>query len=406
MGGLRSSGVTVFAGDDTGLGRLTVARSLAAAMLVSVMLAAPIGLGCSSKPLLPARTVSGTEPAITPPANLSSIPSDVGKDDSANLTGAGATFPGPLDTRWVSDYKTGVARGVEVNYQAIGSGGGIQQITQGTVDFGASDAPMTDTEMEKAAGIQHIPTVLGAIVITYNLPNISQPLLLDGDTIAKIYLGTIKNWDDPAIASQNPGVSLPADDIVVIHRSDGSGTSYVFTDYLTHVSADWKAKVGTSKNPQWPKGIGGQGNDGVTQQVKQNRNSIGYVELIFADTNHLPMAQLKDRAGDYVTASTASASLAASGITLPEDYRVSIVDSPAKGAYPIASFTYILLYRDQPDAKKGNALVDLLWWATHDGQKTAPELDYAPLPAEAVRAIELTLATRITSHGQPLLVAP
>jgi phosphate transport system substrate-binding protein len=265
---------------------------------------------------------------------------------------------------------------------------------------------MTDKETQKAAGIQHIPTVLGAIVITYNLPGVNESLRLDGDTVAKIYLGGIKKWDDPAIASQNPGISLPDDDIVVIHRSDGSGTSYVFTDYLSHVSAGWKERVGTSKNPQWPKGIGGQGNDGVTQQVKQNRNSIGYVELIYADTNHLPMAQLKDRAGDYITASTQSASLAASGIDLPADYRVSIVDSPAKGAYPIASFTYILLYRDQPDAAKGKALVDLLWWAVHDGQKTAPQLDYAPLPAAVVRAVELTLATRITSDGQALLVAP
>lgn len=385
--------------------RPPAAKLIAVALVVLVSLALAAA-GCRTKPLLPSRTVSGTEPAITPPANLSSIPSDVGKDNSARLTGAGATFPGPLYTRWFSDYKDHVAPDVQVNYQAIGSGGGIQQITQGTVDFGASDAPMTDREMEKAAGIQHIPTVLGAIVITYNLPGVGSALRLDGETVAKIYLGDIRKWDDPAIASLNPGVSLPHEDIVVIHRSDGSGTSYVFTDYLSHVSADWKDRVGTSKNPQWPRGIGGQGNDGVTQQVKQNKNSIGYVELIYADTNHLPMAQLKNRSGDYVAPSTQSASLAASGIVLPADFRVSIVDSPAKGAYPIASFTYILLYRDQPNASKGKALVDLLWWAIHDGQKTAPELDYAPLALDIVHAVELTLATRITSHGQALLVAP
>jgi phosphate transport system substrate-binding protein len=355
-------------------------------------------------------TAAATKGATTPVAGTtstggSSIPSDVGKSDKAKLTGAGATFPNPLYTRWFSDYKSSVASGVEVNYQSIGSGGGIKQITEKTVDFGASDAPMSDDEMSKAAGVQHIPTTLGAVVITYNLDGVSAPLKLDGDTIAKIYLGKITKWNDPAIAGQNSGVTLPSSDITVVHRSDGSGTTFVFTDYLSHVSADWKDGPGTSKNPQWPVGLGGQGNEGVSQQIKQNKNSIGYVELVYTQQNNLPAAQVKNKSGDYVTPSTDSTSLAASGVTIPADYRTSIVDSPTKGAYPIASFTYILLYKAQTDATKGKALVDLLWWAIHDGQKTTTELGYAPLPKEVVAMVEKTLTTDITANGQPILKA-
>jgi len=332
-----------------------------------------------------------------------SIPSDVGKDDNAKLTGAGATFPTPLYTRWFSDYNQKVAKGVEVNYQSIGSGGGVQQIIAKTVDFGASDAPLSDAELSKAAGIQHIPTTLGAVVITYNVDGLSAPLKLDGDTISKIYLGTIKNWSDPAIASQNAGASLPDADIVVVHRADGSGTSFVFTDYLSTVSSEWKDKVGTSKNPQWPVGLGGQGNEGVSQQVKQNKNSIGYVELVYTKQNNLATARVKDRSGEYITPSSESTSLAASGVTIPADYRTSIVDSPTKGAYPISSFTYILLYKSQSNKTKGKALVDMLWWAIHDGQATTTELGYAPLPASVVTSVEKTLTTDITSADAPLL---
>ena len=290
-----------------------------------------------------------------------------------------------------------------MNYQSIGSGGGIQQITAKMVDFGASDAPMSDDEMSKASGIQHIPTTLGAVVITYNIDGLSAPLKLDGDTIAKIYLGKITKWNDSAIADQNPGVSLPSSGISVVHRSDGSGTSFVFTDYLSHVSDDWSNGPGTSKNPQWPVGLGGQGNEGVSQQVSQNKNSIGYVELVYTKQNNLPAAQVKNKSGDYVAPSTESTSLAATGISIPDDYRTSIVDSPAKGAYPISSFTYILLYKNQSDATKGRALVDLLWWAIHDGQATTSELNYAPLPKDVVAKVEATLTTDITSGGQPLL---
>ena len=382
---------------------------VAALAVASIAMAA---CGSSTSNADKTATASAKQPAATKAAasvtttSGAAIPSNVGKDDKAQLTGAGATFPNPLYARWFSDYKASIAPGVEVNYQSIGSGGGVKGITEKTVDFGASDAPLSDDELAKAAGVQHIPMTLGAVVMTYNLDGVSAPLKFDGDTIAKIYLGTITKWNDAAIAAQNAGVTLPSADIVVVHRSDGSGTSFVFTDYLSHVSADWKAGPGTSKNPQWPVGLGGQGNDGVTQQVKQNKNSIGYVELLFAKTNNLPTAQVKNKSGEYVTPSSESTSTAAVGVTLPDDYRISIVDSPTKGAYPISSFTYILLYRNQTDAAKGKALVDLLWWAVHDGQKTTTELNYAPLPKDVVTKIEKTLTTDITSGGQVLLKAP
>ena len=395
-------------------GRPLLALAAAAAIVAALTLSA-CGSSTSDKDKTATAAAKQPTAAVTKSASAStatssgtsttgiSIPSNVGKDDKAQLTGAGATFPNPLYTRWFSDYKSSIATGVEVNYQSIGSGGGVKQITEKTVDFGASDAPLSDAELTKAAGIQHIPTTLGAVVMTYNLDGVTAPLKLDGATIAQIYLGKIKKWNDPAIAGQNSGVTLPSADIVVVHRADGSGTSFVFTDYLSKVSGDWESGPGTSKNPQWPVGLGGQGNDGVTQQVKQTKNSIGYVELLYAVTNKLPQADIKSKTGDYVAASSASTSLAASGVTLPADYRISIVDSATKGAYPIASFTYILLYKDQKDAAKGKALVDLLWWAIHDGQKTTTELNYAPLPADVVTSIEKTLTTDITSGGQPLL---
>jgi phosphate transport system substrate-binding protein len=358
----------------------------------------------------PAATSAATKPAGTAAASSTAgsgnvtIPTDVGKDDSAKLTGAGSTFANPLYTRWASDYKSKVASGVEINYQSVGSGAGIQQLTAQTVDFGASDAPMTDAEAAKAAGpVQHIPTALGAVVITYNVAGVAQPLKLDGDTIAKIYLGKITKWNDPAIAGQNAGVTLPSAEIVVVHRSDGSGTSFIFTDYLSKVSADWNAGPGTSKNPQWPVGLGGQGNEGVTQQVKQNKNSIGYVELGYAQNNNLPYAQAKNKSGEYITPTADSTSLAATGVSIPADYRVSIVDSPTKGAYPIVGFTWIIMYKDQKDATKAKALADWLWWAIHDGQSVEASLGYAPLPADVVKALEKTLTTDVTSGGAPLL---
>jgi phosphate transport system substrate-binding protein len=363
---------------------------------------AQAGAQTSPAPTNAAATPSGTG-SVTP----ISIPADVGKDDTASLTGAGSTFAAPLYSRWGIDYKANVSSGVQVNYQSIGSGGGINALKDGIVDFGATDAPMTDADIAKAKGpVQHIPTALGAIVITYNLPGLSQPLRLDGDTIARIYLGKITKWNDSAIAGQNQGAKLPDADIAVVHRSDGSGTSFIFTDYLSSVSADWKDAVGTSKNPSWPIGLGGQGNEGVSQQVKQNENSIGYIELGYAQTNKLPLASIKDQGGDYVQPTTDSTSLAASGVAIPEDYRVSIVNSPSKGAYPIAGFTWIVLYKEQTDAAKAKALVDFLWWGIHDGQRVEPSLGYAPLPKDLVTSIEKTLTTNITVHGEPVLRAP
>ena len=394
----------------SGQGKARRAVLLAAAAAACAVAFAACGSGTSSADktsTAAAGRPAATQPAGTPAAGQSpapggTIPSDVGKQDKANLTGAGSTFAAPLYTRWFSDYQSSVASGVQGNYQAIGSGAGIQNITKKIVDFGASDAPMTDSEMSKAPGIQHIPTALGPVVITYNVDGVSQALKFDGDTLAKIYMGKIKKWNDPAIAAQNSGVSLPDADIIVVHRSDGSGTTYAFTDYLSAVSSDWKSSVGTSKNPQWPVGLGGQGNDGVTQQVKQNQDSIGYVELIYADKNNLPKAQVKNASGEYITPTTDSTTLAAQGVAMPADYRVSIVNSKTAGAYPISTFTWILLYKEQSDAGNGKALVDFLWWAIHDGQSTAKELDYAPLPATVVTSLEATLK-QITSGGQPLL---
>lgn len=397
-------------------GRRLVALTLGIAVVSTLALTA-CGGGASSpgrtatagaKQPTAAATAAGTKPAggATAPS-ASTIPPDVGKDDSAKLTGAGSTFAAPLYSRWASDYKSAVASRVEVNYQSVGSGAGVQQITNKTVDFGGSDAPMTDAELAKASGpIQHIPTALGAVVITYNLDGITSPLKLDGDTIAKIYLGKITKWDDAAIAGRNTGVTLPSAAIVVVHRSDGSGTSFIFTDYLSNVSSDWKDGPGTSKNPQWPRGLGGQGNEGVTQQVKQNKNSIGYVELGYAQNNNLPLGQVKNKSGEYITPSAEATSLAASGVTIPADYRVSIVDSPTRGAYPIAGFTWVMLYKDQPDANKGKALVDFLWWGIHDGQAVEASLGYAPLPKDVVTSVEQTLRDEIKSGGTPLLKTP
>lgn len=379
---------------------------IAALTLLSVGALSACGTGPpADETPAPTRFVA-TRPPGSPAAPID-IPANVGKDDHAQLTGAGSTFAAPLYTRWASDYKSNIASGVEVNYQSVGSGAGVQQITSQTVDFGASDAPMTDAELAKAPGdIQHIPTALGAVVVTYNLEGLSAPLKLDGDTIARIYLGDITKWDDEAIASQNNGADLPDKDIVVVHRADGSGTSFIFTDYLSNVSPDWADGPGTSKNPQWPEGLGGQGNEGVTQQVKQNKNSIGYVELGYAQANNLPIAQLKNKSGAYITPNAASTSAAASGIVIPDDYRVSIVDSPNDAAYPISGLTWVLLYKNQPDFEKGKALVDFLWWGIHDGQVVEEPLGYAPLPADLRTSVEHTLTTAITSGGEPVLRAP
>lgn len=301
------------------------------------------------------------------------------------LTGAGATFPYPIYSKWFSDYAT--KTGVRINYQSIGSGGGIRQLSEGTVDFGASDAPMSDAELAKAKGgpIMHVPTVLGAVVVTYNLPSIRRALRLDGTTLADIFLGTITKWNDARIAALNPGIKLPATDILVVHRSDGSGTSYVFTDYLSSVSSTWAARPGKGKEVQWPVGLGGKGNEGVAGQVKQLPGAIGYVELAYAKQNKIAYADIRNAKGEFVTPSIATVTAAAAGAAakLPAntDYRVSIVNAAGKGAYPISSFTWLLVYRQQKDAVKAKQLIDFMKWALTDGEKSAASLDYAPLPA-------------------------
>jgi phosphate transport system substrate-binding protein len=315
----------------------------------------------------------------------------------ADLTGAGATFPYPLYSKWFSDYAT--KTGVKINYQPIGSGGGIRQLSEQTVDFGATDAPMSDAELAKAKGgpVLHIPTVLGAVVVTYNVPELKKPLRLDGPTLANVFLGKITRWNDARIAALNPGAKLPATDILVVHRSDGSGTSYVFTDYLSAASPEWATKPGKGKEVQWPVGLGGKGNEGVAGQVKQLPGSIGYVELAYAKQNKLAYADMKSADGQFVAPSIAAVTAAAAGAVakLPPttDYRVSIVNATGKGAYPISSFTWLLVYQNQTDAAKGKKLLDFVRWALTDGEKSAAALDYAPLPAAMSKQLIKRLGT-------------
>jgi phosphate transport system substrate-binding protein len=326
-----------------------------------------------------------------------------GGGGEVKLQGAGATFPNPLYQKWISEHEK-LHPKVRIDYQSIGSGGGIKQLQEQTVDFGASDAPMTADEMKGAPGpIVHVPTVLGAVVLTYNVADAKQALRFSPDVIADIFLGKITKWNDARIAADNPGVSLPAADISTVHRSDGSGTSFVFTDYLSKVSAEWKEKVGANKSPKWIGGIGAKGNEGVTGQVKQTPNTIGYVELAYAVQNKLPVAIIKNKAGQFVepTVDAVTAAAAGSVATTPDDLRVSITDADGATAYPISSYTYILVYQEQKDATKGKALVDFLWWGVHDGENFAKELQYAPLPAEIVKRVEAKIGA-ITSAGKPL----
>jgi phosphate transport system substrate-binding protein len=322
---------------------------------------------------------------------------------SVSLQGAGATFPNPLYQKWLSEYGK-VHPNVKIDYQSIGSGGGIKQLKEQTVDFGASDAPMKDDDLKSAPGeIFHIPTVLGAVVITYNLAGVNAPLRFSPDVLADIFLGKIKKWNDPRIVADNAGITLPANDITVVHRSDGSGTSAVFTDYLSKVSAEWKDKVGAGISPSWPVGNGGKGNEGVTGQVKQTPNTIGYVELAYAVQNKLPVAQLKNASGSFVAPSieAVTAAASASAASTPDDLRVSITNATGAQAYPISSYTYILVYKNQRDAAKGKALVDFLWWGIHEGEGFAKELQYAPLPEDIVKRAEVKINS-VTANGTAL----
>ena len=315
----------------------------------------------------------------------------------ADLTGAGATFPYPLYSKWASVYMA--EKGQRINYQSLGSGAGVNQISEGTVDFGASDGPMTDAELAKArhGQIVHIPTILGAVVVTYNLPGVTQVLKMTPDVVADIFLGKITKWNDPRLAANNAGVALPNSNILVVHRSDGSGTTFVFTDYLASVSPAWASGPGRGKAISWPTGLGGRGNEGVAAQVQQTPGALGYVELAYATQNRLPAAAIQNASGNFVAPTIESITAAASGVadtlSANTDYRISIVNAPGAEAYPIASFTWILLYQQQRDAEKGRKLVDFLRWAVTEGQRYGADLHYASLPPAIVTGVQKKLDT-------------
>ncbi|MBN1960430.1 MAG: phosphate ABC transporter substrate-binding protein PstS [Deltaproteobacteria bacterium] len=331
---------------------------------------------------------------------------DSAGDESIDIHGAGATFPYPLYSKWMDEYHKIDPR-VRINYQSIGSGGGIRQITERTVDFGATDAAMKESELAKLAKpIFHLPMTLGAVVVTYNLPGIKS-LKLTPELIAGIFLGEITKWNDKRIITVNQDIALPDQAIAVVSRSDGSGTTAVFTQYLAKISQTWKEKVGEGKSVKFPVGLGAKGNEGVAGQVKTSPGNIGYVELAYAIQTGLPYATIKNKAGSFVQPTLESITAAAAGsgdaTQLPEDLRMSIVDAEGKDAYPIAAFTYILVYEEQAAAVKGKALVQFLWWAIHEGQKLAPPLHYAPLPQAVVTKVETKLKSLHDTAGKSLL---
>jgi phosphate transport system substrate-binding protein len=305
------------------------------------------------------------------------------------LNGAGATFPNPMYSKWFSEYHK-VKSDVQVNYQPIGSGGGIRQVTAGTVDFGASDMPMTDKQLQDAkAKILNIPTVLGAVVPAYNVPGVAGEVKFTPEALAGIFLGKISKWNDKALTAANPGVSFPDKDIIVVHRSDGSGTSFIWTDYLSKISADWKNQVGSDTSVKWPIGMGGKGNEGVAGLIRQLSGSIGYVELIYAVQNNIPYGSVKNSSGAFVKASLESVTAAAaSAPKMPADFRVSITNPPGKDAYPISSFTWLLIPAQSKDSTKGKILADFLNWMVSDGQTMTTALAYAPLPDNVVAKVK------------------
>ena len=354
--------------------------------VAAIMVAAIALTGCSSP--------SGS-PVVTPATPAKSV----------NLNGAGATFPAPLYTKWFDAYNK--LTGVKVNYQPIGSGGGVSQITEGTVDFGATDGIMSDAEVTKAESksgpIMHIPMASGSVAVIYNLAGIgSGQLKLSGNVLAGIYLKKIAKWNDPAVAALNPDLKLPDAPIAVVFRSDGSGTTYIFTNYLSKVSQDFKSSIGNAKAVKWPGDIGGQGNAGVAGQVQQIPNSIGYVELAYAEQNKLAWAKLKNAAGNFIEPSLDATTKAAVGVTLPDDMKVMLTDSANPDAYPIVGFTWILVYTNQKDKDKGEALARMLWWAIHDGQQYTQPLSYGSLAGEAVTKAENSILS-MKYQGQPLI---
>jgi len=328
-------------------------------------------------------------------AGVATLVTALAAQGTVQINGAGATFPYPIYSKWFSEYNK-LHGNVQINYQSIGSGGGIRQVTAQTVFFGATDGPMTSDQLLAAPGkVLHFPTVLGAVVPVYNVEGVSE-LKFTGPLLADIFLGKITKWNDPAIAKVNAGVTLPATDITVAHRSDGSGTTYIFVDYLAKVSPEWKQKVGVATSVNWPVGVGGKGNEGVSGLVKQTPGSIGYVELIYALQNKITYGSVQNAGGEFVKASveavTAAASVAAK--SMPKDFRVSITNAPGQGVYPISSFTWLLLYENPKDKAQAKIFVDFMKWALTDGQKFASELGYAPLPDEVVK-LELTSLAQI-----------
>ena len=307
------------------------------------------------------------------------------------INGAGATFPYPIYSKWFNEYQK-LHKDVQVNYQSLGSGAGIKQVTEGTVDFGASDALMSADQLQefqskRGCAVLAFPTVMGAVVVTYNIPGVTESLNLSAEAIAGIFLGTIKNWNDPAIAKANPGVKFPSKEIVVAHRSDGSGTTYVFTDYLSKVSPAWQKTVGKGTSVKWPSGIGGKGNEGVAGTILQIQGSIGYIELIYAVQNKIPFGSVQNAAGTFVKASLESTTAAAASAQMPADFRVSITNAPGKNAYPIASFTWLLVPVQSKDAAKGKVLKDFLTWMLDKGEPMAAQLTYAPLPTAVSKMV-------------------
>jgi len=326
--------------------------------------------------------------------------------ETVRLNGAGATFPNPIYSKWVLEYHTAHPN-VEINYQAIGSGGGIRQFTDKTVDFGATDGPMTDAQIQAVNGnVYHLPTVLGAVVPTYNIPGVTAQLKFTGDVLAAIFLGQITKWNDSRITAINPGVNLPDQDIVVAHRSDGSGTTYIWSDYLSKVSPDWAQRVGKGTSVNWPVGLGGQGNPGVANIVKQTPGALGYVELIYAIQNNIGYGLVRNKAGNYIQATLETTTNAAAGavasLDANTDFRVSITDADGRDVYPIASFTWLLVPQQMTDATKARALLEFVWWAVHDGEQYCKDLSYAPLPRRVVQLEEERLKS-VTVDGKAVL---
>jgi len=380
-------------------------RLFAGLLAISALVAACGGAPVSTSPT-PTSATTGSPAASADPCGIPVTQKC--SSEAQSLTGAGATFPGPIYTKWVDEYNK--LTGVQINYQAVGSGGGIKAFTDKTADFGASDVALTDAQIAAATGgLYMVPTVMGAVVPTYNIPNVTATLKFTPDALAGIFLGTITKWNDPKIASENSSVTLPDMAITTVHRSDSSGTTGVFTDYLSKISPDWKTKVGAATSVNWPNGVGSSGNAGVAGSVKQTPGSIGYVELIYAIQNKLGYGVVKNAAGKYVEASLDSTSKAADGFSMPdlgkltgEQTKLSITNSANADAWPISTFTFLLVPKDLSDKGKAQAILRFAWWGTHEGQSFTKDLGYAPLPTNVVKSAEEVLKS-VTSGGTKVL---